>query len=103
MEADALLSRLRFQELARGRNEGDLRAEIEADPNDIASRYALAGLLGQQGQHQAAMDEFLQVIQRDRRYDDDGARKAILAILTTLGNDHALTGPYRQKLANALF
>ena len=103
MEADALLSRLRFQELARGRNEGDLRAEIEADPNDIASRYALAGLLAQQGQHQAAMDEFLQVLQRDRRYDDDGARKAILAILTTLGNDHALTGPYRQKLANALF
>jgi putative thioredoxin len=103
MEADALLSRLRFQELARGRNEGDLRAEIEADPNDIASRYVLAGLLAQQGQHQAAMDEFLQVIQRDRRYDDDGARKAILAILTTLGNDHALTGPYRQKLANALF
>lgn len=101
--ADALLANLQFQRYATGHSEAELRAKLEANPADIPSRYALASLLALKNQPEAAIDQFLEVVRRDRRYNDDGARKAILALLTTLGEDHPDTPVYRQKLANALF
>jgi putative thioredoxin len=101
--ADALLANLQFQKYAAGHNEAELGAKLEADPADTPSRYALASLLALKNQPEAAMDQFLEVIRRDRQYNDDGARKAILALLTTLGENHPDTAVYRQKLANALF
>lgn len=101
--ADALLANLQFQKHAAGHNEAELRAKLEADPADIPSRYALASLLALKNQPEAAMDQFLEVVRRNRHYNDDGARKAILALLTTLGENHPDTPVYRQKLANALF
>lgn len=101
--ADALLANLQFQKYAAGHNEAELRANLKANPVDIPSRYALASLLALKNQPEAAMDQFLEVIRRDRQYNDDGARKAILALLTTLGENHPDTAVYRQKLANALF
>ena len=103
MQADALLTKLQFQQVAGGKSEADLRASLEANPTDIDTRYALASLLAEAGNHEAAMDEFLAVVRQNRAYNDDGARKAIVAILTTLGDDHPSTTPYRQKLASALF
>ena len=101
--ADALLATLQFQKHATGQNEADLRTKLEANPADLPSRYALASLLAEQGRYETAMDEFLEVIRRDRQYNDDGARKAILALFTTIGEDSSITAVYRQKLASALF
>ena len=102
-QADALLARIKFQENAAGVSEADLRAALQANPDDVANRYALGSLLAEQGQYEAAMDEFLAVARLDRSYEDDGARKAIIAILTTLGEGHPQTSVYRQRLASVLF
>jgi len=101
--ADALLAGADFQKHTAGQNEADLKAKIEADPNDVASRYALGSLYATKQQYAQALDEFLEVIRRDRSYNDDGARKAMLAIFTIIGEDQPLTKKYRQLLANALF
>jgi putative thioredoxin len=101
--AEALIASAQFQRHATGQNEADLRAKIEADPKDIASRYALASLLAAEGRYSEALEAFLEVVRRNRQYEDDGARKAMLALFTILGEDDPLTRQFRQQLANALF
>jgi putative thioredoxin len=83
--------------------EAELRTKVEDDPDDIASRYALASLLAAEQRFAKALEQFLETIRRDRSYNDDGARKAMLAIFTILGEEQQLSKEYRQKLANALF
>lgn len=52
---------------------------------------------------EAALSSFIEVIKGARQYDDDGARKACLAIFKFLGDDHELTREYRSRLASALY
>lgn len=101
--ADALLATAEFQKYAAGHTEDELKAAIETDPNDVASRYALAGLYATQQKYGESMDQFLEVIRRNRKYNDDGARKAMLALFATIGEDQQIVKSYRQKLANVLF
>lgn len=101
--ANALLAGAEFQKFAAGQSEEELKAKLQANPNDVASHYALASLYALKQQYPQAMDEFLEVVRRDRSYNDDGARKAMLAIFTILGEEQQVTRTYRQKLANALF
>jgi putative thioredoxin len=101
--AEAMMATAQFQREAAGHHEADLRAKIAANPADVPSHYALANLLAAQQRFIEAMDEFLEVVRRDRKYKDDGARKAMLALFTLMGEEQPLTRTYRQKLANTLF
>ena len=101
--ADALVATAQFQHHAAGHTEPELRAKITANPADVPSRYALASLLASEQRYIEALEEFLEVVRRDRKYNDDGARKAMLALFITIGEDQPLTQTYRQKLANVLF
>lgn len=101
--ADALIVTAQFQQEVAGQNEADLRAKLAADPADVPSRYTLASLLATEERYAEAMDEFLEVVRRDRAYKEDAARKAMLALFTAIGEGEPLTRQYRQKLANVLF
>lgn len=101
--ADSLIATAEFRKYAAEQNELDLRAKITADPNDINSRYALASLLATEERYDEALAEFLEIVRRDRKFNDDGARKAMLALFDLIGEDQHITKTYRQKLANALF
>ena len=101
--ADSLITTAEFQQFAAGQEEADLRAKVNAAPDDIPSRYALASLLAIGERYQEALDEFLEIVRRDRKYHDDGARKAMLALFDVVDEDQELTRTYRQKLANVLF
>ncbi len=51
---------------------------------------------------EAALGSFLEVIRKNRYYDDDGARKACIAIFQLVGEDQRLTRTYRPILSTAL-
>ena len=76
-----------------------LVADIEKDPDDLLSRYQLSAHKVILEEYEAAMDQLLEIIRRDRTYRDDGARKALLDIFTILGNSGDLVKRYRSKLA----
>lgn len=101
--ADAILATAQFQRHAAGHTEAELRDKLSANPADVPGRYALASLLATEQRFIEALDEFLEVVRRNRKYEEDGARKAMLAIFTILGDEQPLTRTYRQKLANVLF
>ena len=50
-----------------------------------------------------ALERFIDVIQKDRYYDDDGARKACVAVFTLLGDAHPVVQQYRRTFDMALY
>ncbi|HUR71350.1 MAG TPA: co-chaperone YbbN [Candidatus Limnocylindrales bacterium] len=101
-EADRLIARLNLQ--AGGvQNESELRAKIAADPKDIEARFELAQALAGVEKYDEALGEFLEVVKADRKFKDDGARKAMIQIFEVLDPDDPLTDKYRTELAAVLF
>ena len=50
-----------------------------------------------------ALQHFIQVIQQERYYDDDGARKACVALFTLLGPQHPATRRHRRTFDMVLY
>jgi len=50
-----------------------------------------------------ALVRFIDVIRQDRYYDDDGARKACIAIFKLLGEEHTITRKHRREFSSALY
>jgi putative thioredoxin len=100
--AQQLLARLTFARAsASGHDEQSLRARIAATPDDMATRQELANLLIASGRHAEGMDELLEMIRRDRSWNDEAARKSMLSVFNLLGGS-PLVSEYRRKLASAL-
>ena len=55
------------------------------------------------GDFEAALDGFIEVIRKNRYYDNDGSRKACIAIFKLLGEDHEITRRYRTTFSSALY
>lgn len=53
--------------------------------------------------YEAAVKNFIDVIRANRYYDDDGARKACIAIFRILGDDHEVTQKLRREFSSALY
>jgi putative thioredoxin len=97
-----LLAKLNFA--LAGQSSGDeqtLRQRIAAQPDDMEARLALANLLVAGGQPAAGMDELLEMVRRDRAWNDEAARKTILSVFSVLGAS-PLVSEYRRKLSSAL-
>jgi putative thioredoxin len=54
------------------------------------------------GNYDSALKGFIEVIRTDRYYDDDGSRKACIAIFKVLGEEHRATREYRREFGGAL-
>jgi len=81
---------------------GELVKRIAADANDSDARLRLARWHITLEQYAQALDQLLEIVRRDRKYKDDGARKTMLQLFTVMGSDHPLVADYRRKLAGAL-
>jgi putative thioredoxin len=84
--------------LAELLDSADRPAEGESE-----TRYRQAARAARAGDYQAALDELLALVARDRAFRADGARKALLALFAALGDEHQLVPAYRRRLANTLF
>jgi putative thioredoxin len=55
------------------------------------------------GNYDGALEKFIYVIRNERYYDDDGARKACIAIFKYLGEEHPVSLKHRRDFGSALF
>lgn len=60
-------------------------ANLAANPDDHEARFNLAMAAYAQGDAETAVKELLEIVARDRTWNDDGARKRLLKILEALG------------------
>lgn len=81
----------------------ELRAGLDANPNDTQRRFDLALALNAKGDRQGALDELLTIIGRDRAFNDDAARKQLLQLFEAWGASDPATMLGRQKLSSLLF
>jgi putative thioredoxin len=104
---DARALRLRSQlDLARALEAApslaELRQRIAADASDWAAHDLLGVRLLLEDDPAAGLDEFLLILRGDREWNDNQAKKRLLAAFATL-DDAELVGRYRRKMASLLF
>ncbi len=100
---DSLSARLALaQGAGAGADEGTLRTRIAADAGDLTARLGLANRLALKQDHRGALEELLEVVRRDRAFQDDAGRKTMLQIFNLLGSDSDLVREFRGKLASLL-
>jgi putative thioredoxin len=66
------------------RSAEELTAAIEVNKRDFAARYELAQLRFAQRRFEAALEELLEILMRDKAWNDNAARKLYVAILEVL-------------------
>jgi putative thioredoxin len=86
-----------------GADEGKLRDRLAADPADHGARFALAGAYAGARRYREALDELLEIVARDKDWNDGAARKQILNIFNLAEGEPELVADYRSKLARALY
>ena len=101
-EADRLAAAIRIRQAGKA-DEPALRAAVAVDPKDLEARFALAQTLAASGRYDEALEHFLTIVQQDRAFRDDGARKAMLDVFELLGGDDELVDRYRSELGKVLF
>lgn len=79
-----------------------LEAALAAAPEDSQARYLLGARLIAAGQDQAGLDQLIELLRRDRGFQDGLPRKALIDAFRVVA-DEDLVGTYRRKMSALLF
>ena len=94
-------------DLARkGAKAGDtapLAAKVEQEPGNHQARFDLALALIANGDREAGLDHLLDIMCRNRQWNEDGARKQIVQLFEAWGPKDPLTIDGRRRLSSVLF
>ncbi len=80
-----------------------LERAVAANPDDHKARYDLAVALSAKGDREGAADQLLEIIKRDRRWNDEAARKQLLQLFEAWGLMDPATVAARRKLSSIWF
>jgi putative thioredoxin len=81
----------------------DLEQKISANPLDHQARFDLAVALNAKGQREDAVKHLIEIVKRDRKWNDDGARKQLVQFFEAWGPTDAATLDGRKRLSSVLF
>ncbi|KSB89615.1 co-chaperone YbbN [Caulobacter vibrioides] len=76
---------------------------LAVDPDDHEARLELARALAGAGRLDEACDQLLTIIQRDRTWNDDAARKQLLTVFEAAGPTSEVAKQGRKRLSSILF
>lgn len=80
-----------------------LESKVAADPKDMQSRFDLAMARYGAGDREQALDHLLDIVKRDRKWNEEAARKQLVQFFEALGPMDPLTIQGRRKLSSILF
>jgi len=80
-----------------------LDARLATDPDDHEARFDLAGAQMAAGNRDASADALLEIVKRDRDWNDGAARKRFLQLLEAQGLEDPWSGAQRRRLSALLF
>ncbi|MCX7155516.1 MAG: tetratricopeptide repeat protein [Rhodocyclales bacterium] len=101
----ALQARLKLVTAGTGADPAALKARIDANANDLDARLQLANTLALAHDYRMALEQLLEIVSRDRKWQDEAARKTMLDLFTLLGDQpqhEDLVREFRIQLARTL-
>jgi putative thioredoxin len=81
----------------------DLEQKVAANPLDHQARFDLALALNGKGRRMEALDHLIGIVKRDRKWNDDGARKQLVQFFDAWGATDEATVEGRKRLSSILF
>ena len=80
-----------------------LAAAVAANPADHQARFELAEALAAKGDRQAAVDQLVEIVRRERAWNEEAARKQLVKFFEAWGMTDPMTLYGRRKLSSVLF
>jgi putative thioredoxin len=77
-------------------------ASLAGPPEDVAL-YAEAARDLAENRYEAALVKWIELVGRNRNLDEDGARRACVALFAVLGSENPIAREHRSRLAAALY
>jgi putative thioredoxin len=103
-EIAAAIAALELAEQTAGFGDtAELTTKVDDNPNNHQARFDLAMALFGRGRNEAAIEQLLELVRRDRKWNDDAARKQLVKIFDALGPTDPLTVSGRRQLSSILF
>ncbi|HWM47568.1 MAG TPA: thioredoxin [Xanthobacteraceae bacterium] len=81
----------------------ELEHRLVQNPLDHQARFDLAVALNAKGDRQQALEHLLEIVRRDRKWNDDAARKQLVQLFDAWGPTDGLTVEGRKRLSSLLF
>jgi len=81
----------------------ELEAKVLANSLDHQARYDFAIALNAKGKREEAAQQLLEIVKRDRKWNDDGARKQLVQFFEAWGFTDPAAVEGRKKLSSILF
>jgi putative thioredoxin len=81
----------------------ELEQKVAANPLDHQARFDLATALNAMGKRSEATAQLLEIVRRDRKWNDDGARKQLVQFFEAWGGADEATVEGRKRLSTVLF
>lgn len=102
-EAKELRARIQFAITVQDSPKPDeLEQKIKVNPNDLESRHLLSAWQAFAGDYEAALQQLLEIMRKDRNWNEQAGRKGMLAILDLLHGEDELASRYRRQMFNLL-
>ena len=100
----AVEAELKLREQAASAGDAEaLKARLAADPNDHQARYDLALALDAKADRDGAIEALLELVRRDRKWNEEAARKHLVTLFEAMGPADPRTVAARRKLSSILF
>jgi putative thioredoxin len=81
----------------------ELEKKVAANPLDHQARFDLAAALNAKGKRADASNHLIEIVKRDRKWNEDGARKQLVQFFEAWGPTDAATVEGRKRLSSILF
>ena len=81
----------------------ELEQKVAANPLDHQARFDLALALNGKGRRLDALNQLISIVKRDRKWNDDGARKQLVQFFEAWGPTDEATIEGRKRLSSILF
>lgn len=102
-DRDRPATRLEMLEEAAGMGElGDALNDVSANDADLDARYRASVLLTRERRYEAALDQSMEILRRDREFREDAGRLTMIRIMALMGKGSDVAKRYRRRMFNAL-
>jgi putative thioredoxin len=81
----------------------ELEQKVAANPLDHQARFDLALAFNSKGKRAEALDQLIEIVRRDRKWNEDGARKQLVQLFEAWGPTDEATVAGRKRLSSVLF